>query len=150
MKSFLPASVMLTVLVATAAQAAPLPAPSSTGGSNITISRCRAKLPPAPTVTQGTDAMGRPQRTMSSTISTGTGLTIGYTNDAKVAAKEVDFVFGTAKRTLATVHDKGTFAPGVAVEHRFALPKSLSVIGLGDATCKVTRVLYADGSRWPH
>lgn len=146
MKLLVPATLIIAVLGAAPATAA-LP---QTAGSNITIRTCAVKLPPAPHASQGPNRHGLPARSYTVALSTNDGLTIAFTNDAHVAAKEVDFRFGTGQKTLATVRDSGSFAPGVLVTHRFTLPHDMSVIGIGSAECRVTKVLYANGSHWPH
>lgn len=114
------------LLVAAWPFASPAPAtppPAQTPGSNITIKTCHAQLDPPP-------------------------LRIEYTNDAKVAATEVDFQVDGNAGTIQTVTDRGRFESGTPISHVFALPTDASPLGLSSARCVVTKVVYADGTVW--
>jgi hypothetical protein len=111
---------VLFVTAAGAAAAADIP---QTPGSNVTVTTCKAQLDKPP-------------------------LKIGYTNDAKVAAKEVDFTVVGSAGIIQTVKDTGTFAPGSPIAHVFALPDDTTPLGLFSARCVVTKVVYADGTSW--
>lgn len=68
---------------------------------------------------------------------------ISYRNTADVAANEVTFRIGDAAGRTADVEDRGTFAPGVTIDHDFRILK------LGDdAQASVVHVELADGSAW--
>ena len=103
--------------------AGPTTPPVQTPGSNITIAGCHAQLDPPP-------------------------LRIDYTNVAKSAATEVDFVVFDAAGTIANVDDHGHFAPGQPINHVFKLSPDVSPLGLSTARCIVTKVVYADGTSW--
>ena len=96
---------------------------AQTPGSNLTVTNCHAQLDPPP-------------------------LKIGYTNDATVAATEVDFRVTAYGRTIQTVVDRGEFASGKPISHVFALPPDTSPLGLSSAHCVVTKVVYANGTSW--
>jgi hypothetical protein len=68
---------------------------------------------------------------------------IAYANTADQAAVSVTFdVEQNGRHYLIT--DAGRFAPGVAIEHRFAGPDVTD----GPASCSVLNVHFADGLSW--
>ncbi len=75
-------------------------------------------------------------------------LAITYTNEASVAAKEIDFGLVSRGSLIALAKDVGTFSPGVAIEHEFSLDPQVFPIGTQFPYCAVLRIVYADGREW--
>ncbi len=143
LKSLLPALASVALIAAAPAK------PADHHPAPVVIDACTAKLPKSPAITTKLDSNHHVSQFHSQSISIGNGLTIAFTNTAKVAAREINFSFGTERRTILTKRDAGTFAPHVKITHRFPFPHDVSVIGIGSATCRVTKVVFADGSTWP-
>lgn len=74
---------------------------------------------------------------------TSTNLTISFLNTANVAAKSIEFEVQSGSRTVLIV-DKGTFAPGTRIVHRFNESSELDNI----SSVRVQAVTFADGSSW--
>ena len=68
---------------------------------------------------------------------------ISFTNeDVKpITSVAIDVSDGSLTRR---VEDHGTFSSGVQIDHRFAAHE----FALGDVTCSVQSVAYADGTSW--
>ena len=69
---------------------------------------------------------------------------VAFTNERSVPATDV--VFAVVNRhgaTLETIHDRGTFSPGVEVDHTLSTLVSARGVHLA-----VARVRFADGSSW--
>jgi hypothetical protein len=119
-----PASAPAFPIASTPAPApTPIATPMQTKGSNITVTLCQAKLDKPP-------------------------LKIAYSNTATQTAHEVDFSVVTSAGIIRTVKDRGTFATGTPITHVFDLPDNTSPLGLSDAKCIVTKVVYQDGTSW--
>jgi hypothetical protein len=75
-------------------------------------------------------------------------LAVDYTNEAAIPATEIDFGLVARGYMVATANDVGTFSPGIAIRHEFAVSQELFPLGTGILACVVLRVKYADGSVW--
>jgi hypothetical protein len=116
--------VLLALIGLTKTTPAPSPTPpAQTAGSSVTVTTCRAQLDKPP-------------------------LKIGYTNDAKKTATEIDFTIVDSAGVVRTIKDTGTFATGIPILHVFDLPEDTSPLGLSAARCAITRIVYADGTTW--
>jgi hypothetical protein len=71
--------------------------------------------------------------------------TLKFANTAGVAATTVKFVVGDHRSTRLVI-DKGTFSPGVQIEHDFTTGDGPDIEP--NATCSVSEVDFADGSVW--
>ncbi|HVA27812.1 MAG TPA: hypothetical protein VNF68_06510 [Candidatus Baltobacteraceae bacterium] len=118
-----------------------------TPGSNVAVTACSIRLPNTAPPKQALDARGQMTTSYTTTLGKQPGLTIGYTNEGKAAATEVDFDYVGHLGVVQHVTDTGTFASGKAILHRFPIAKNASILDL-HGRCVVTRVKYADGSSW--
>lgn len=118
-----------------------------TPGSNVTITDCTPHFGKSDTSSMTTNPGGT-ERTMSTTVGDPSVLHLSFTNDAKVAAKEVDVSLVERDRVVQSVKDSGTFARGETIRHKFLLASSVSPLGAANAYCAVTAVRYADGKSW--
>jgi len=75
-------------------------------------------------------------------------LAITYTNNAQVAAKEVDFGLVVRHTLIAVTTDVGTFSPGAQIAHEFEVSPEIFPIGTSFPYCAVLRVKYSDGTEW--
>lgn len=75
-------------------------------------------------------------------------LGVTYTNDARVAAKEVDFGLVARNSLIAVAKDVGTFSPGAKIDHEFSVDPQIFPIGTAFPRCAILRVKYADGREW--
>jgi hypothetical protein len=123
---------------------------AQTPGSKVTVSQCALKLASDPTMNTGVDAQGRPTQSESVTLgSTGSSsIRIGYTNDAEVAAAEIDFALVGRSGTMTSVKDVGKIGAGAPIQHDFKIALSSFPLNPGATKCIVTKVLYADGTTW--
>ena len=122
---------------------------AQTPGSKITVSQCTLKLPSDPTVTTGVNAQGQPTTTESATLgsSGSSSIRIGYSNDADIAAGEIDFALVGRTGTMTSVKDVGKIGAGAEIQHDFIQLDSFP-LNPGATKCIVTKVLYADGTAW--
>ncbi len=123
---------------------------AQTPGSKITVSQCTLKLPSDPAVTTGVNAQGQPTTSESVTLgSSGSpSIRIGYTNDADVAAAEIDFALVGRSGTMTAVKDVGNIGAGADIRHDFKIQLESFPLNPGATKCIVTKVLYADGTAW--
>lgn len=75
-------------------------------------------------------------------------LAVDYTNQAALAATEVDFGLVVRGSLVATAKDVGTFSPGVAIRHEFVVSPEIFPLRTSFPACIVLHVRYADGSSW--
>jgi hypothetical protein len=75
-------------------------------------------------------------------------LGVTYTNNAKKAAREVDFGLVSRGSLIAVAKDVGTFTPDVRINHEFSVDPEIFPIGTALPYCAVIRVKYADGTEW--
>jgi hypothetical protein len=75
-------------------------------------------------------------------------LGIAYKNQARMAAKEIDFGLVARGSLIAMAKDVGTFSPGIKIDHEFVESREIFPIGTTSPVCAVLRVKYADGSEW--
>lgn len=75
-------------------------------------------------------------------------LAITYTNDAPVAAKEIQFGLVSRGTLIAVTKDVGTFSNGVKIDHEFSLDPEVFPIGTALPYCAVLSITYADGTQW--
>lgn len=75
-------------------------------------------------------------------------LGIAYTNNAPVAAKEIQFGLVSRGSLIALAKDVGTFDPGAAINHEFSLDPEVFPIGTALPYCAVLDIKYVDGSEW--
>ena len=75
-------------------------------------------------------------------------LAIDYTNQAPVAAKEIDFGLVARGSLIAAAKDVGTFSPGVLIQHEFVVSSEIFPLRTSYLACIVLRVKYADGTVW--
>jgi hypothetical protein len=75
------------------------------------------------------------------------GLHIVFKNTARVAATSVTFDVGLHGNGTTAV-DRGTFAPGVTIEHVLTSPQLAFFQGSDPHHCVVTHVRFADGTWW--
>ena len=72
---------------------------------------------------------------------------ISFTNRAAVSATEVEFSVVSHGVVLQKIVDKGTFAPGTQINHRFLLTRQ--VFPKDDAAlCQVQRVTFSNHTSW--
>ncbi|HTZ56272.1 MAG TPA: hypothetical protein VMB20_14560 [Candidatus Acidoferrum sp.] len=70
---------------------------------------------------------------------------ISFVNTDSRPVSSVVFAVSDGRGTSQIV-DKGTFSNGIEINHRFLTPEF--AYALGDLTCKVQSVAFADGSTW--
>lgn len=78
------------------------------------------------------------------------GTQIVYVIYGKKAAKSITFAVtyrNAAQHFVRTVTDTGSFAPGVTIDHHFALYSDVTYAG-ATATCVPTQVKWADSTLW--
>jgi hypothetical protein len=123
---------------------------AQTPGSKITVSQCTLKLPSDPAVTTGVNAQGQPTTSESVTLgsSGSSSIRIGYTNDADVAAAEIDFTLVGRSGTMTSVKDVGKIGAGADIRHDFKIQLESFPLNPAATKCIVTKVLYADGTAW--
>jgi hypothetical protein len=73
------------------------------------------------------------------------GLSVSFVNTTNVAAKNVAFAVTRDGKT-EIVSEAGTFAPNARIESRLA--QSLDTLPAADATVRIAKVDFADGSTW--
>jgi hypothetical protein len=137
------AAVALTTAIARAETA-------QTPGSNVTVSQCTLKLASDPAMTTGVNAQGQPTTSESVTLgSTGSSsVRIGYTNDAALAAAEIDFALVGRSGTMTSVKDVGKIGAGADIQHDFKIRLDSFPLNPGATKCIVTKILYANGTSW--
>jgi hypothetical protein len=84
-----------------------------------------------------------------STKASGTQIT--YVNNASQTATRVTFLVGyrNAEHNFRRqVTDVGSFAPGVVVDHHFALFNDVTFAGKNTTACNAVRVTFANGRVW--
>jgi hypothetical protein len=74
---------------------------------------------------------------------TSSDVTISFVNTANVPAKSVEFAVRSGDKT-ALIVDKGTFAPGTSIVHRFNESTQFD----NTSSVRVRAVTFADGSTW--
>jgi hypothetical protein len=74
---------------------------------------------------------------------TSSNVTISFVNRANVPAKSVEFAVRSGNKT-ALIVDKGTFAPGVRIDHTFSESPEFD----DTSSVSVRAVVFADGSTW--
>ncbi|HEY0613935.1 MAG TPA: hypothetical protein VGC96_04815 [Candidatus Elarobacter sp.] len=80
--------------------------------------------------------------------STTNGIFFGFRNAAAETATEVDFAFWADGKRQETGTFKGTYSTGTKVDFGVALGARSIPLGTTIAECRVTRVIYADGTVW--
>jgi hypothetical protein len=115
--------VLAAIVVLMAPAVAAWADPTQTPGSDITVTTCHAQI-------------GKPP------------LRIAYQNASQKTAHEVDFSIVDAAGLIQTVRDVGTFESGKPINHVFDLSPDVSPLGLSSAQCVVTKIVYADGTKW--
>lgn len=68
---------------------------------------------------------------------------VRFVNDATSTVVQVDFTLSSNGEALETFTDKGTFAPGVTINHTFATDQTAR-----DLQVSVADVKFADGTEW--
>jgi hypothetical protein len=128
----------------------PMPASAQVfqAASNIVLTECNPHLHTAAEAHPWVDPYGNAHYNPTPFPSWDAFLMVGFTNQGTKAATEVDFGLVSSGSLVAVAKDVGTFAPGVAVEHEFAVSREIFPLGIG-THCTVQRVKYADGSTWP-
>ena len=126
-------------------------APRQTAGSHITVNTCNPHRHHAGVTHPWIDPYGIWHPATGFPYSEGF-LEIAYTNDAKSAAKEIDFGLVSRGTMIAVATDVGTFSPGAVIDHEFVVSPEIFPIGTSLPYCAVLRVKYADGTEWrnPH
>lgn len=79
------------------------------------------------------------------------GTQIMYVNNSKVTASRVTFAVGyrnSEHHFLRQVTDVGSFAPGVVVDHHFALFNDVTFGGKNTTSCNAVNVTFANGHVW--
>lgn len=71
---------------------------------------------------------------------------VRFVNRSSVAATDVVFQLRSGDDTQI-VHDRGTFAPGVAISHNFTM-RSGGTYFAGASTCNVVSAHFANGTAW--
>lgn len=131
---------------------APAPAaaqePFQTPGSQIAIAQCYPHLHTAAEAHPWIDPYGFWHYGPTGFPSWDGFLAVTYTNQAKVAATEVDFGLVARGSLVALAKDVGSFAPGVSIDHEFVISREVFPLGTALPICAVMRVKYADGSEW--
>ncbi len=118
-----------------------------TPDSNVTVTECTPHFGKSDAPTSTANTMGT-ERSTSTTLGDPSVLRFSFTNDAKIAAKEIDVALIEHDRVVQSVKDSGTFSPGEAIHHKFRLDPAVSPIGAGSAYCAIAAVKYADGTSW--
>lgn len=118
-----------------------------TPGSQITVSQCDPHRHRVGTGHPWIDPYGIWHPGSSFVYSAGY-LAITYVNNARVAAKEVDFGLVARNALIAVANDVGTFSPGTPIDHEFIVSPQIFPIGTAFPYCAVLRVKYTDGSEW--
>jgi hypothetical protein len=79
------------------------------------------------------------------------GTQIDYTNSGPKTANVVTFLVGyrnAASHFLRRQMDHGSFSPGVAISHHFALFSDVTYAGHATSTCRAIDVKWSDGTHW--
>jgi len=79
------------------------------------------------------------------------GTQIVYTNTSRKGATHITFAVGyrnAESNYLRRVTDDGNFAPGVQINHHFALYNDVTFAGKTTRSCSAVSVKYADGTSW--
>jgi hypothetical protein len=82
---------------------------------------------------------------------TARGTQIDYIIYGKKNASQITFAVGyrnAAQHFLRTVTDYGSFAPGVLIQHHFALFNDVTYAGQQTSSCVPIRVRWADATLW--
>jgi hypothetical protein len=79
---------------------------------------------------------------------TSNGIYFGFRNAAAETATEVDFAFWARGKRLETGTFKGTYSTGAKVDFGVGLGYRTFPLGTTIVDCRVTRVVYADGTIW--
>jgi hypothetical protein len=127
---------MLAPLLLSAALAAASPQPQTeafTGQAPVAITACNLTTPLNVPAAFGLD-----------TPSAGSiAISFRNQNTKPIASVAFDVTSGVAKNRIV---DMGTFSTGVEIDHRFSVPAFSNT--LGDVSCTVTSVAFADGTTW--
>jgi hypothetical protein len=75
-------------------------------------------------------------------------LKIHFRNTAGVVAEEVDFGLVARNDLVEKIKDVGTFSPGVLIQHKYKVSRSIFPLRTALPYCAVLRVRYADGHVW--
>ncbi|HEV2261956.1 MAG TPA: hypothetical protein VGR69_06705 [Candidatus Rubrimentiphilum sp.] len=119
-----------------------------TPGSQITVSQCDPHRHAVGTVGHPwIDPYGNLHTAANFPYSEGF-LAITYSNNAPKVATEVDFGLVSRGSLIAVANDRGTFSPGVNIDHEFDVSPEIFPIGTSFPYCAVIRVKYADGTEW--
>lgn len=81
--------------------------------------------------------------TDAATVADPSGAQIGFTNNYGSPATEVVFAVFSKGAEVTQFDDRGSFAPGVAVDHTFPQSRATS-----DQSVAVVKATFADGSTW--
>ncbi|HMD02642.1 MAG TPA: hypothetical protein VKG44_06695 [Candidatus Baltobacteraceae bacterium] len=82
---------------------------------------------------------------------TASGTQIVWVNRGAMAATHVTFAVGyrnSATNFLRRVTDDGNFAPGVTVNHHYALYNDVTYAGKATHGCSAVKVVWANGTSW--
>lgn len=79
---------------------------------------------------------------------TSNGISFGFRNAAAETATEVDFAFWARGKRLETGTFRGTYSTGAKVDFGVAHAYKTFPLGTTIVDCRVTRVVYADGTIW--
>jgi hypothetical protein len=120
---------------------------AQTPGSKITVSQCTLKLAGDTTITPGANGSGNSE-TVTLGTSSASSIRIGYTNDAAVAATEVDFSLVGRSGSMTSVKDVAKIGVDAQIQHDFKIHLDSFPLNPGATKCIVTKVLYADGTSW--
>ena len=75
-------------------------------------------------------------------------LAVDYTNEAPIAATEVDFGLVARGSLVAAAKDVGSFSPGILIQHEFVVSPEIFPLRTTYPACIVLRVKYTDGTIW--
>jgi hypothetical protein len=120
---------------------------AQTPGSKIAVSQCTLKLAGDTTITPGANGSGNSE-TVTLGTSSASSIRIGYTNEAAIAAAEVDFSLVGRSGSMTSVKDVAKIGAGAEIQHDFKIHLNAFPLNPGATKCIVTKVLYADGSSW--
>ena len=122
------------LVAATFGPASSAPDTAYTGISPIKIQTCSVDTTLA-TVNSGEAVSFQPMAS---------GLRISFVNEAPKPIASVSFTVEDSGGTIHRVVDVGTFSPGITIAHAYNAPVS----NIGDVTCNVSAVAFADGESW--
>jgi len=74
-------------------------------------------------------------------------LDVAFTNGAAQPITAITFAVSNDAGRLATVVDRGSFAPGARIAHKIQTDEELARVP-GDMACAPAAITYADGSTW--